>query len=166
MSIGSMFAQELAQEGATTRKYLERVTDDHLAWKPHEKSMTLGRLASHISESLDWGNTTLENDNFSMKTDGSFKPYDGASAEEILKTFDAGLEKLMAGLQSVDDATLAKNWQMIIDGNVAFEMPKMVVIRSWVLNHMIHHRGQLSVYFRENDIPVPATYGPSADEQG
>lgn len=165
MSIGAAFAQEMEQEAKVTRKYLDRVTDDVLGWKPHDKSMTLGRLASHVAETNEWGLTAVTQDNFSIKSDGSFKPFDGSSAQEILSKFDTTLAAFLDALKAADDATMGKNWQMIMDGNVMFEMPKMVVVRMWVLNHLVHHRGQLSVYFRLKGIPVPATYGPSADEQ-
>ena len=164
MTIGNILAQEMEQESATTRKYLERVPEDKWDWKPHEKSMPFGRLASHVADSNGWGAGIVEFDNFSMKT-GEFEAFNASSKEELLQNFDEGLAKLLELLRGADDATMQKNWQMIVDGNVMFEMPKMVCIRAWVINHMIHHRGQLSVYLRENDIPVPATYGPSADEQ-
>ncbi len=164
MTLGAMFAQEMEHEAAVTRKYLERIPEDKYGWKPHERSMTMGRLASHIAETNDWGADIITQDSFSISM-GDYTPFDTASATELLKVYDEGLAKLLDLLKSTDDATFAKPWQMIVDGNVMIEMPKMAVIRAWVINHMVHHRGQLSVYLRENDLPVPATYGPSADEQ-
>ena len=165
LKLADPFVQELDHEVKATRQCLERVPEDKLAWKPHEKSMTLGRLASHVAESLGWGVNTLESDEFAFKS-GQFQAFNATSREELLKTFDDNVAKLKDELRGASNEHLMHNWVMKMDGQTIIDMPRAAVIRSWVLNHLIHHRGQLSVYLRLLDIPVPSIYGPSADEQG
>ena len=156
---------ELEQEAAITRKLLERSPEDRFDWKPHEKSMTFGRLASHCAETLKWLDVVVNQDVFEMDP-GSYTPFQAGSQSELLETFDANLEAAKEVMQNQSDENLLGNWQMKTGGEVTLEMPRIAVIRGFVLNHLVHHRGQLSVYLRLNDIPVPSIYGPSADEAG
>ena len=164
MSIAETFKQELAHEAAVTRKYLERVPLDKPDFAPHAKSMKLGALTGHLSEIPGWTKETITQDELAFDS-ASYKPYVPSSTAEVLQRFD---ERLAAGLQvleGVSDEAMMKPWRLSIDGHTLFEMPKAVVMRNMVLNHTVHHRAQLGVYLRLLDIPVPATYGPSADEQ-
>lgn len=156
--------QELEHEVISTRKMLERIPGDALAWKPHEKSMTLGRLAGHVAEIPGWAVDTITKDELNM--DGSYKPADLKSVKDILQLFDKNVALARGTLQGVADATLLKPWSFKVGGHEVFKMPKIAVLRSFVFSHLIHHRGQLSVYLRLKSVPLPQTYGPSADEGG
>jgi uncharacterized damage-inducible protein DinB len=165
MSLNESLLPELRHEASITRKAIERVPAEKFAWKPHEKSMTFGRLASHIAEIPGWTAMTLSSPELNLDTAG-MKAYEATSADDMLKTFDDGVGSAIKALEKASDQQLMENWKMIMGGQAVINMPKLAVLRVWVLNHMIHHRGQLSVYLRENNIPVPSIYGPSADEQG
>lgn len=162
-NIGAAFVGELQQEAATARKCLERVPADKFDWKPHEKSMTFGRLASHISEMFQWTKPTIEKDVLDFGT-MDYKPFEPATNEELLEHFDAAVAESIETLQNTSDEVFMESWTMQNGEQIYFTMPKIAVMRSFVMNHIIHHRGQLSVYLRLNDIAVPAIYGPSADE--
>lgn len=165
MGMGQAFAQELEHEGAVTRKLLERIPDSTLGWKPHDKSMSMGRLAYHVAEVPGWIGMIVGKDVFEM-TSGEGGPGEAKSGTELLRSFDEGLKGALSMLKGASDDILNSKWTMKVNGQVTIEMPKAAVVRVWVLNHLIHHRGQLSVYLRLNQIAVPAIYGPSADEQG
>jgi uncharacterized damage-inducible protein DinB len=156
------FLQEWESEAKTTRRVLERVPDKHLSWKPHAKSMSLGELALHVAQSpgfiADWALT----DQFEFK--GDMKQAEAKSNAEILQAHDAGSANVRKVLQQVGDAGLMANWKGVAGGATIMEMPKVGLVRVVVLNHTYHHRGQLSVYLRLLDVPVPSIYGPSADE--
>jgi uncharacterized damage-inducible protein DinB len=156
---------EYEHECKVTRKTLERVPDAKLGWKPHTKSMTMGQLASHLAEIPGWVASTMGADEFNF--DSGYKPFAGQSTAEILKTFDKNTSEALAAMKKgVSNETLMKKWTLKANGHPLFSMPKAGALRSFVFSHQIHHRGQLSVYLRLNDVPVPAIYGPSADEQG
>ncbi len=157
---------EFDQEMANTRKTLERLPDDKWTWKPHEKSGTLGWMASHLANLPGWGSMTIGTDQLDVNPPGgdSFKLPTTANREETLALFDQNIAGFRKALEGVDDATMMKPWSLIAGGHTVFTMPKVAVIRGVIMNHIIHHRGQLTVYLRLNDIPVPALYGPSADE--
>jgi uncharacterized damage-inducible protein DinB len=161
MSISAALLPEFDHEMTTTRKTLERIPDAKLGWKPHERSMSLGQLASHIAEMPSWGTAGLKMDSLDMS---GYQPWQGASREEILAVFDKNVADARAAIAGADDATYMSNWSLTAGGKTVMSMPKIVVVRSFVLNHVIHHRGQFSVYLRLNDIAVPSIYGPSADE--
>lgn len=163
MSLAEAMVGEFAHESTTTRKLLERLPEDKLAWKPHEKSMTLGRLASHLAEIPEWGDTIVNHDSFDMATVDS-KPKPEPSKQEILAAFDKNVESFQRALEGQSDERLFQNWKLTQGEHVAVEMARVACLRGFVLSHTIHHRGQLSVYLRENDVPLPAIYGPSADE--
>jgi uncharacterized damage-inducible protein DinB len=162
-TLGKVLAAELKQEAATTRKIIERLPEDKFDWKPHEKSMSLAQLASHIIEMVGWTrlSVTLEGLDFATM---DYKPPSHENTAAMLETFDKSLEDSLSVLGEVPDEDLAKSWYMRNGETLYFEMPRAAVMRTMVLNHIIHHRGQLSVYIRLLGVPVPSIYGPSADE--
>lgn len=158
---------ELDQEAAVTRKVLERCPVEKYDWRPHPKSFTMGGLASHIANNPAWGVDVINNDSFDVAPEGA-PPYreDAAkSREELLTLFDKNTAAMRAALASASDEHLAKTWSLLATGKTIFSMPRIACLRSYVMNHTVHHRAQLTVYLRLNDVPVPAVYGPSADEQ-
>jgi uncharacterized damage-inducible protein DinB len=152
---------EFDHEMTVTRKLLERVPDDKLAWKPHQKSYSLGQLAQHVATIPMWGSMTLNEPEIDVA--GS-PPESPGSRAQILDTFDSHVAKTRAALTGKSDAELMAPWALKRDGHVIFSMPKASVWRSFVMSHLIHHRAQLSVYLRMLDVPLPSMYGPSADE--
>ncbi len=166
MSIAEAVIPEFDQEMATTRRMLERIPEAKATWKPHPKSWSLGDLAAHLANLPVWGSMTMEQTEFDVNPPGGEKwvspSYQGQAAN--LDTFDTNVKALRAVLAGATDADYMVGWSLKNDGKVAFTMPRVVVIRSFVLNHIIHHRGQLSVYLRLNDVPLPSVYGPTADE--
>jgi uncharacterized damage-inducible protein DinB len=163
LSLGQIIAAELRQEAVSTRKMLERVPADKMTWKPHEKSMALGRIAGHVVEMLMWTGATLTADELDFaKVD--YKPKDYREASELVADFDKNLADALAQLDAAPDAAMAENWTLRRGEQVLFTLPRAAVLRTMVMNHVLHHRGQLSVYLRLLDIPVPSIYGPSADE--
>jgi uncharacterized damage-inducible protein DinB len=162
-SIAAAFIAELEQEAATARKCLERIPPEKFEYKPHEKSMTMGRLASHIAEMFGWTPATLQQPEIDFaKMD--YKPYDPPTTADLLDFFDKHVAEAVETLKNTDDTVFIENWTMRNGETIYFTLPKVAVMRSFVMNHIVHHRGQLSVYLRLNDIPVPSIYGPSADE--
>ena len=166
MSISQSLLPEFDQETASTRKTLERVPADRLDYKPHEKSMTMGRLAQHIAEMTGWGSTTLTSDSFDIAPAGQppYQPPPIVSVQKLLDDFDKGTADLRAALAAASDETMMKPWSLLAGGKPIFTMPRIAVLRSMIFNHLIHHRAQLGVYLRLNNVPVPSIYGPSADE--
>jgi uncharacterized damage-inducible protein DinB len=162
MAIAEALLPEYDHEVATTRRVLERVPDDRLAWKPHDKSMSLGQLSTHLATMLSWGAMTLSQSEIDLK--GPYTPPDLRTRADLLAAFDKEAASTRAALVATSDPELMATWSLKRDGKTIFSMPKVAVLRSFVMNHMIHHRGQLSVYLRLNDVPVPSMYGPSADE--
>lgn len=163
MSLSEPIAAEISREAATTRRMLERVPQDRLGWKPHEKSMTLGRLAGHIAElpSLVAATLTLDELDFAA---GNFQPFAPSSVSELLEKFDENVAGAVEILKDQTDEHLLKTWRLRRGEQVFFELPRVAVLRSMALNHVIHHRGQLSVYLRLLDVPLPSVYGPTADD--
>lgn len=167
MALNQALLPEFDKEMANTRKTLERVPDDKFDWKPHAKSMTLRQLSQHLALFPSWMVDTL------VKTSFDYAPVDGEpykppalnSRKDLLEVFDRDVAKAREGLAAASDADLMQNWSLLAGGKTVFSMPRVAVLRSMVMNHMIHHRAQLGVYLRLNDVPVPALYGPSADEQ-
>ncbi len=167
MSIAASILPELEQEMAGTRKVLERVPDDKLDWKVHEKSNTIGWVACHLAEIPGWVEGTLTQDTWDIHPKGG-EPHRTAvlnNRQEILEEFDKNVATAKKLIAAAPDEEFAKSWKLLAQGETLIQLPKLAVIRTWVLNHSIHHRGHLCVYYRLNDIPVPALYGPSADEQ-
>ncbi len=167
-SIKDAVLAEYESETAITRRHLERVPDDKLSWAPHEKSMTLGRLASHLAELSSWAPGILNADvlDFASPEMEKYEPPTFDSRDAILKAFDEGVAKAKKLIASKSDADLMATWTMRNGPTVLAEMPKAAAIRAWLINHPIHHRGQFSVYLRLCDVPVPMTYGPTADDSG
>ena len=166
MAISQALLPEFDQEFANTRKMLERVPDDKLAWKPHPKSFSMGDLATHIAEVPGWMGVTIEQDSFDVAPPGgaTYQRPNLASAKAILDMFDKSVPIARAALAKATDQQFMGPWSLLKAGQVMFTMPKIAVVRSFLMNHNIHHRAQLSVYLRLNDVAVPGMYGPSADE--
>ena len=162
-TIGSTFIAELEHEAKVAREVLSRIPADKFDWKPHEKSMTFGRLASHVAEMFGWTPSTLAHPELDFSK-FDYKPYDPASTEELLEFLDKNVSEAIETLRNTPDEQFMENWTMRNAETVYFTMPKVAVMRSFIMNHIVHHRGQLSVYLRLNDIAVPSIYGPSADE--
>ena len=164
MTIAELLLPEVEQEMATTRRVLERVPDDKLAWKPHDRSWSMGDLASHIVNSIKWTGLTMNQTEFDL---GSVAPEamnpTAKSRAELLSWFDANVAAARQALGK-SDADYFVPWTLKQGAQQYFTMPRYNCIRSFLLNHIVHHRAQLGVYLRLNDIPVPAMYGPSADE--
>jgi uncharacterized damage-inducible protein DinB len=166
MSISEALLPEFDQEMANTRKTLERVPDDKLTWKPHPKSSAMGALAQHIATMVGWATDTIEKDSFDVAPPGAppYQPPPVHSRAEVLAVFDEGVSKARTAIAGASDERLLGPWSLLNGGKTVMTMPRIAVIRSFVLNHTIHHRAQLGVYLRLNDLPVPSIYGPSADE--
>lgn len=157
--------EEFRLEAASTRKILERVPDGKNDWAPHEKSMKLGRLATHVAEIPGWIYVTVSTDVLDFAA-GDYKPNIHANNDERLKFFDEQVAKSIKILENTKDEDLEKTWTMRNGETVYFTVPKKVALRTWVFNHQVHHRAQLGVYLRLLNIPLPGIYGPSADDQG
>ena len=155
---------EFDHEMTMTRRLLERVPDEQLAWKPHAKSMSVGGLATHLSNLPWWGLVTLNDPEFDLSAFPN--QAEAGSRDQILEAFDRNVRATRAALTVKSDAELMVPWSLKRAGQTIFSMPKASVWRSFVLSHVIHHRGQLSVYLRLLDVPVPSIYGPSADDGG
>jgi uncharacterized damage-inducible protein DinB len=158
---------EFDEEMAATRKFLELVPNEKLGWKPHEKSMTIGQLAWHLSDMPSWCSYTFKLDTLRLSPDDYQKKVaerQGKGAKEILAQFEGDLNDARAQLAAADDAALAQQWKMIFGEQTIVDMPRREVLRKWVMNHLIHHRAQLGVFLRLNGIAIPGVYGPSADE--
>jgi len=150
---------------ATTRSLLERVPEANPDWKPHPKSMTLGRLATHVAELVAWTDTTLQQTELDFAK-GDYKPALFTSTAALLETFDANVKSARAAIAGTSDQDMMVPWTLRNGDQVIFTLPRVGVLRSFVMNHVIHHRGQLSVYLRLNDVPLPSIYGPTADSPG
>jgi uncharacterized damage-inducible protein DinB len=163
MPINQAFLGEFDHEMANTRKTLERVPDDKFDWAPHPKSMKMGRLAQHLAEMPGWTKDTLEKDGMDMAK--FTPPPPPKNRAEVLELFDKNVASARAALVAAsDDAKWMQPWTMSNAGATVFSMPKAVIVRGFIFNHNVHHRAQLGVYLRLNDIAVPSVYGPSADE--
>jgi uncharacterized damage-inducible protein DinB len=165
MKMTEVLLQELNMEMANTRKTLERVPAK-FDWKPHEKSMSMGRLAIHLAEIPMWAEMTITQDEIDVAPGGqpAFQSPKLGTTKEVLEMFDKNLASARAALQAMKDEDLMKPWSLKAGGKVMMTMPKAAVLRGFVLNHNVHHRAQMGVYLRLNDIAVPSIYGPSADE--
>ena len=166
MPIRDTLLPEFDQEIASTRATLERVPDDRLDWSPHAKSGTMGWLAGHVANIPSWATLALAHDELDVAPGG--KPLDppppAANSAELVATLDRLAAEARAAIAAAADDDLLKPWTMLQNGRRIMTLPKLDVLRRWVLNHLIHHRAQLGVYLRLNDVAVPSIYGPSADE--
>ncbi len=165
MALSAALLPEFDQEMANTRKTLERIPDDKLGWKPHEKSMPMGHLAVHLATIPTYAVETVQRDSLDLSApDAPRTPAQPKSRQEILEQFDRNQVAARAAIASASDEALVKPWTLWFGGKAVFTLPRIAVLRAMVLSHIIHHRAQLGVYLRLNNIPVPAIYGPSADE--
>jgi uncharacterized damage-inducible protein DinB len=166
MAIKDALLPEYDHELATTRRLLERVPDADFAWRPHEKSFTLGELATHVANLAFWGLTTCQTTELDLAT----LPNNGRavvpeSTAALLAGFDKLVAETRAAIANCGDSEMTSAWTLKKDGHEIFTVPKIAALRTFVMNHLIHHRGQLSVYLRLRNVPLPPIYGPSADEQ-
>lgn len=163
MALVDMLLPEFDHEMATTRRLLERVPDDRLSWTPHAKSFTLAQLAQHVATIPMWGTMTLTSNELDLA--GGFTNPPAESRTALVKLFDENAARARSELTGKTDAELMAPWTLKRGADIIFSMPKASVWRSFVMNHLVHHRAQLSVYLRMQDVPLPAMYGPTADEQ-
>jgi uncharacterized damage-inducible protein DinB len=162
--LGESFAEQLEQESKATRKMLERLPEERFAWKPHEKSMPMVSLAVHIVEMIEWARlavTTSELD-YGVRP---YQPFEPKSIADLLEYFDRTVAGAIEALKNTTDEAIRETWTVRNGDHIFFVKPRIQVIVAYSFNHFIHHRGQLSVYMRLNDIPLPGVYGPTADEQ-
>ena len=168
MRIGESMIPEFDMEMSSTRRVLEAVPDDKLSWRIHEKSNTIGWVANHLADIPSWAVMTLKHDEFDLHPEGG-EPYRVPAEESmdaILAMFDKYVSETRPLLEAIEDDKILQPWKLLNQGQEMMTMPRVAVIRTWVLNHSIHHRAHLCVYLRVNDIPVPGLYGPSADDSG
>jgi uncharacterized damage-inducible protein DinB len=167
MSISETLLPEYDQEMTNTRKLLACVPDGKWDYKPHEKSMPMGRLAGHVAELPSWALHTIQVKQLDLTpADGpGFTPFIPASQKELLETFDKNVAEARNAIAGATDEHLAETWSLIYRGQTVLSMPRAAVLRGVVMNHLIHHRAQLGVYLRMNEVAIPGMYGPSADEK-
>jgi uncharacterized damage-inducible protein DinB len=163
MTISEMLLREFDQEMVNTRKIVDCVPEEKFAWKPHGKSMALGRLASHVSEMPQWAGAIINQDKLEM-TPGQ-KPFSAATKAELIEALDKNIAEARAAIAGASDEHLGKTWSFIYGGHPVFTLPRTAALRTMVMSHIIHHRGQLSVYLRLIDVAIPGMYGPSADDR-
>lgn len=168
MSIAESILPEFEQEMAGTRKALQRIPDDKLDWKAHPKSNTIGWVSAHLAEIPGWVEGTLTQNSWDINPVGGepYKSPTATSRQQVLDLFDKNVAAARKAIASTADDAFMQPWSLLSGGNPIITMPRLAVIRTFVVNHAIHHRAHLCVYLRLNDIPVPALYGPSGDEQG
>jgi uncharacterized damage-inducible protein DinB len=168
MAISQALLPEFDHEMANTRKTLERVPDGKFGWKPHEKSMPMGNLAIHLATLPGWTVQTLKQESLDLAPPGGepFKLPEAKSTQEVVDMFDQNVAAARAAIAEATDEELMKPWSLLMTGKTIFTLPRAAVLRSFVMSHSIHHRAQLGVYLRLNDVAVPSIYGPSADEGG
>src|ERR1700740_2088123 len=162
MQIAKSFLGELENEISNTRKLLQRVPFKP-DWRPHERSMTLGKLSSHVAELLSWVTMTLTTEELDWSKYDQ-KSFAAQSSEDLMNHFETVAAEARAALQTATEEAFLSGWTMRNGDKVYFTMPKVAVIRSFAMNHLIHHRGQLTFYLRLLDVPLPVIYGPTADE--
>ena len=161
MKFSETLLPEFDHEMANTRKTLERVPDDKFDWKPHEKSTAMGGLATHLANLLMLAVQVIKTESFDA---GQNRPAPATSTAEVLERFDKAKADVRNAITEASNEELLQPWSLVNNGRTVLTLPRTAALRSFIMNHMIHHRAQLSVYLRLNNIPVPALYGPSADE--
>jgi len=168
MLMTELFLGELEREAAATRKVLERVPEGRDDYRPHERSMPLGRLATLVATMPGWVAMTVNQDELDLSPPGgaAYRPPQLRTRRELVEALDASVAKAREALLATTDEHLMTPWKLKVAGNVMSEQPRYIVLRDSVFNHLAHHRGQLTVYLRLNEVPVPAIYGPTADEAG
>jgi len=167
MKLTELFSAELERESTSSRRVLERVPEGRNDWKPHEKSMPLGYLAALVAGMPAWIDMMVNLDELDIASAAGvkFKPQVQSTARELVQTLDASVAKAREALTNTTDVHLMTPWKFIVSGHVVTEQPRHIMLRDAVFSHLAHHRGQLTVYLRLNDAPVPSIYGPSADER-
>jgi uncharacterized damage-inducible protein DinB len=163
MELKTLLLQEFDSEMAVARKMLERVPAELFTWKPHDKSMPMGTLAVHVAMLPSSATMVLETDFFDLKPGSRHSP-EAKTAADLVAIFDEAAAKARTAIQKTDDEALMKPWEFRVNGTVSSTTPRAIAYRSFFMNHLIHHRAQLGVYLRLNDIAIPGSYGPSADE--
>jgi uncharacterized damage-inducible protein DinB len=163
MSFSKKLLPEFDEEMKNTRKILECVPDGKFEYQPHPKSMTMGRLATHVAEIPSWTSFTLDYEELDLPAD--HKPHIAATRAELLSTFDKGAAEARAKIAAATDEAWQKNWTFKWGGKTIMTLPRAVVMRGTIMNHLIHHRAQLGVFLRLSDVAIPGMYGPSADDQ-
>lgn len=163
-NLAEALTADFQKDAARTRAMLAAVPSDRLDWKPHEKSMTLGALAGHLAEAPEWTQSMVTEDLDMIAMQASYKPFVPASSDELLPRFDSAAAAFAAALEGRDDEHMLGTWRMRMGDQVLMESPRADVVRDFSIQHSIHHRGQLSVYLRILDVPVPSTFGPTADD--
>jgi uncharacterized damage-inducible protein DinB len=168
MKMTDLFLGELEREAAGTRRVLERVPEGRNDWKPHEKSMSLGRLATLVASMPSWVVMMVKQDELDLHPPGGsqYKPEELRTSRELVEALDGNVAQAREALAHTTDEHLMTPWRFKVAGRVVSEQPRHIMLRDAVFNHLAHHRGQLTVYLRLNGAPVPAIYGPSADEGG
>ncbi len=166
MKISDALLPEFEQESSLTRTVLERCPEAKFQFKPHAKSWELIRLAGHLAALPNWSVMTLKTDSFDVMPAGGepYRPVMPTTHAELLEQFDKNVATAKAAIAETSDEAFMKSWSLLRTGQPIFTLPRVVVVRTSVFNHSIFHRGQLTVYLRLLDVPVPAIYGPSADE--
>ncbi|HIY74796.1 MAG TPA: DinB family protein [Candidatus Sphingobacterium stercorigallinarum] len=164
MSIKEGILVELERETNSTKTIIGRLSDEHLGFKPHPKSMSLGALAGHIVELHNWISAALTKNDFNLQTD--YKPFRPTNVSELSAALEQGFKENERAVNEISEEDWFSKWTFRAGNQVLGEMPKLGALRFLINNHLIHHRGQLTVYLRLLDIPIPGLYGPSADEQG
>ncbi len=163
MAIRDLLVPEFDKEMANTRKMLERVPEDHLDYQPHPKSWKLDHLAGHVAELPNWATHTMKTEVLELEP-GQYPAFEPATRQELLDQFDKYAREAHLALATASDEQFNKLWVMKWEGKTVITMPRISVVRSMVINHLIHHRAQLGVYLRLLNVAVPGMYGPSADE--
>lgn len=163
MKITDWLAKQFDRETQTTRKHLERLPNDKHDWRPHEKSYTAGELASHLVECINWTTEIFTKPGIDIDP-ATYQPYKATSTEDLLAGFEKAVADGKRVLSEADEEAAMQPWSLKVKGHTLFERPRADVLNDFTLHHLIHHRGQFSVYLRLMDVPVPQTYGPSADE--
>lgn len=165
MPTREMLLAEFDHEMAMTRLVLERVPESGLAWRPHEKSFTLAGLATHLAHLPHWGTRILEQPSYDLATASPARPPELPATSAVLDTFDRHVTEVRRALLGTSDAELAAPWSLKRGAQLVMSLPRVVAFRRFLLHHVIHHRGQLTVYLRLQNVPLPPLYGPTADER-
>lgn len=164
MALADTLLPEFDNEMAVTRRVLARAPEAAFSWRPHAKSWTLGGICTHLSQIPNWGVAILARDSYDLVLDAGPRATEKTTVADVLSTFDGFVNGARARLAATSDAELLAPWSLKRDGEVMMSMPRMAAFRSIAVSHLIHHRGQLSVYLRLQDVPLPPIYGPTADE--